>query len=120
LRGLFRLLHAATASSRKQYPCPRPTAAAKRRLEQKLGFALNQRTNDGVVPTLSQLHGRVVHVARADHLDVVGHFTLAAENAADWLPSGAGFTPEAFQALWDSVALAIAGRSGNSGRRASA
>jgi len=120
LRGLFRLLHGITASPRKQYPCPRPTAAAKRRLEQKLGFALNQRTNDGVVPTFSQLHGRVVHAARADHLDVVGHFTLAAENAADWLPSGAGFTPEAFQALWDSVALAIAGRSGNSGRRASA
>ncbi len=102
-------------------PVPVP-AAAKRQLEKKLGFALNQATNDGVVPTLSQLHGRVVHAARADHLDVVGHFTLAAENAGDWLPSGAGFTPEALEALealWDSVALAIAGRSGNSRQRAS-
>ena len=110
LRGLFRVLHGITASSRKQYPSPVPAAVVRRRLEKKLGFALDQRTNDGVVPTLSQLHGRVVHVACADHLDVVGHFTLAAGNASDWLPSGAGFTPDAFEALWDSVAAAIAGR----------
>jgi hypothetical protein len=51
-----------------------------------------------------------VHVACADHLDVVGHFTLAAEDTSDWLPSGAGFTPKAFEKLWDSVAAAIAGR----------
>ena len=120
LRGLFRMLHGITANARKQYPYPVPPAATKRRLEKKLGFALNQRTNDGVVPTLSQLHGRVVHVARADHLDVVGHFTLAAENASDWLPSGAGFTPDGFEALWDSVAAAIAGRAPKRRTRAAA
>jgi hypothetical protein len=60
------------------------------------------------VPTLSQLHGRVVHAARADHLDVVGHYTLAGGQAGDWLPSGAGFTPEAFDATWEAVAAAIA------------
>ncbi len=110
LRALFRVLHGITASSRTQYPCPVPAAVVRRRLEKKLGFALDQRTNDGVVPTLSQLHGRVVHVACADHLDVVGHYTLAAENTSDWLPSGAAFTPEAFATLWDSVAAVIAGR----------
>jgi triacylglycerol lipase len=110
LRALFRVLHEITASSRTQYPCPAPAIAVRRRLEKKLGFTLDQRTNDGVVPTLSQLHGRIVHAACADHLDVVGHFTLAAESASDWLPSGAGFTPEAFEALWDAVAAAIAGR----------
>jgi hypothetical protein len=108
LHGLFRVLYGITANARKQYPCPVPAAVVRRRLEKQLGFALDQRTNDGVVPTLSQLHGRVVHAARADHLDVVGHFTLAAENTTDWLPSGAGFTPEAFAALWDAVAAAIA------------
>jgi triacylglycerol lipase len=112
LRALFRTLHGITASPRTQYPCPLPAAATKRRLEKMLGFALNPRSNDGVVPTLSQLRGRVVHAARADHLDVVGHFTLAAENTSDWLPSGAGFTVEAFEALWDSVAGAIAGDDG--------
>lgn len=61
-------------------------------------------------PLLSQLHGRLLHVARADHLDVIGHYTLAEGGSADWLPSGAGFTPQAFAATWDAVADAIAGR----------
>jgi hypothetical protein len=39
---------------------------------------------------------------------VVGHYTLAGRTA-DWLPSGAGFTPEAFEAAWDAVAAAIGG-----------
>ena len=74
------------------------------------GFKADANTSDGVVPTLSQLHGRVLHVACADHLDVVGHYTLAAKGTGDWLPSGAGFTPEAFESLWDDVAAAIARR----------
>jgi hypothetical protein len=49
----------------------------------------------------------VLHVARADHLDVVGHYTLAGRQSGDWLPSGAGFTREAFDALWEAVAAAI-------------
>ena len=110
LRALFRVLHGITARSHAQYPCPMPAAVVRRRLGKQLGFELDQRTNDGVVPTLSQMHGRVVHTACADHLDVVGHFTLAAGNTSDWLPSGAGFTPQAFEALWDSVAGMIAGR----------
>jgi hypothetical protein len=118
LRALFRTLYGITASSRRQYPYPAPPAALRRRLDKTLGFSLDQCSNDGVVPTLSQLHGRVVHAARADHLDVVGHFTLAAENTSDWLPSGAGFTPEAFEKLWDSVAAAIAGGDKRRERRA--
>jgi len=82
------------------------------RVEQALGRALGLRAtpavNDGIVPKLSQLHGRVLHVARADHLDVAGHYTLAGGRTADWLPSGAGFTPEAFEATWEAVAAAIA------------
>jgi hypothetical protein len=80
----------------------------------RCGFKITDAINDGIVPTLSQLHGRVLHVARADHLDVVGHYTLAGGRTADWLPSGAGFTPEAFEATWEAVASAIAG-SGNRG-----
>jgi hypothetical protein len=81
----------------------------QRRLERGLDFEATPATNDGVVPTLSQLHGRLLHVACADHLDVVGHYTLS-ERAGDWLPSGAGFTPEGFEATWEAVAAAIAGR----------
>ena len=109
LRALFRLLHALASRPHPHYPYPRPTAAAQRDLQAALGFASTPATNDGVVPTWSQLHGRLLHVARADHLDVVGHYTLAGGRTADWLPSGAGFTPEGFEATWDAVAQAIAG-----------
>jgi hypothetical protein len=108
LRALFRLLHRLTAESHPRYPYPKPTQALQRRLDRGLGFKATTDISDGIVPTLSQLHGRLLHVARADHLDVVGHYTLAGGGTADWLPSGAGFTPEAFDATWDAVAAAIA------------
>lgn len=108
LRSVFRLLHGLTSRPHPRYPCPAPAPTAQRALEKALGFKVTPATNDGFVPTLSQLHGRVLHVARADHLDVVGHYTLAGGRTADWLPSGAGFTPEAFDAAWDAVAGAIA------------
>ena len=87
---------------------PLPTRAQAARLSRAYGKVPSARANDGIVPTLSQLHGRLLHVARADHLDVVGHYTLASEHTSDWLPSGAGFTPDAFEATWDAVAAAIA------------
>lgn len=109
LRALFRLLHGLTARPHRHYPYPAPDRATQRRLDAELGFAATPDISDGIVPTLSQLHGRVLHVARADHLDVVGHYTLAGGHTADWLPSGAGYTPQAFEATWDAVAAAIAG-----------
>jgi hypothetical protein len=113
LRGLFRLLHALASRPHPRYPYPKPHPATQRTLARALGFEATAAVNDGIVPTLSQLHGRVLHVARADHLDVVGHYTLAGGRTADWLPSGAGFTPTAFEATWEAIAAAIA----RSGRR---
>jgi hypothetical protein len=110
LRALFRLLHGLAARPHPRYPYPKPPAATRKRLDASLGFKVTPATNDGVVPTLSQVHGRLVHVARADHLDVVGHYTLAGGRTADWLPSGAGFTPAQFEATWEAVAAAVAGK----------
>jgi triacylglycerol lipase len=110
LRTLFRLLHALTARPHPHYPYPKPSKATQRRLDRGLGFAATPGISDGIVPTLSQLHGRLLHVARADHLDVVGHYTLASARTGDWLPSGAGFTPAAFEGTWEAVAAAIARR----------
>jgi triacylglycerol lipase len=110
LRSLFRLLHALTARPHPRYPYPKPTKATQRLLDGALGFKVTPNINDGIVPTLSQLHGRVLHVVRADHLDVVGHYTLAGGGTGNWLPSGAGFTREAFDATWEAVAATIARR----------
>ncbi len=108
LRALLWLLYALTSHPHPHYPYPKPAPAAQRVVGGALGFKATPAANDGVVPTLSQLHGRVLHVARADHLDVVGHYTLAGGNTADRLPSGAGFTTAAFEATWDAVVAASA------------
>ena len=110
LRALFRLLHALTAQQHPHYPYPKPSKTTQRLLDRGLGFKATPGISDGIVPTLSQLHGRLLHAARADHLDVVGHYTLASGRTGDWLPSGAGFTPDAFEATWEAVAAEIARR----------
>lgn len=107
LRALFRLLHVLTSRPHPRYPYPKPGATIQRQLDRALGFKVTPQISDGIVPTLSQLHGRLVHAARADHLDLVGHYTLAG-GTANWLPSGAGYTPAAFDATWDAIAAAIA------------
>lgn len=65
--------------------------------------------NDGMAPTLSQVWGEVIHVTRADHLDVMGQYgdTIAPGTHADWLPSCSGFDTASFTALWNDVAAFI-------------
>ena len=110
LRALFRLLHGIASRPHPRYPYPVPPAAVRRRIERGTGFPLTAAANDGIVPAQSQVYGRVVHAVKADHLDVVGHYTQAAQGSSNWLPSGAGFTPAQFEALWDDVAAVIAGQ----------
>jgi triacylglycerol lipase len=104
---LYSVLYKASAMENSRYPYPEPSAAVRQELEKALGFDVDARTNDGIVPTLSQLHGRLIHADCADHLDVVGHYSRAPEGTGDWLPSGAGFTVERFELLWDRIAEAI-------------
>jgi hypothetical protein len=79
------------------------------KLDAELGRTASGADSDGVVPSLSQVWGRVLHVASADHLDVVGQYGAAGdEGGGDWLPSASGFDRPAFEALWDSVAAFIA------------
>lgn len=62
--------------------------------------------SDGVVPTLSQVWGQLVHAASADHLDVVGHFADDVRPAEhhDIFVSGASFGRAQFDAVWRDVA----------------
>ncbi len=83
LRAVFRLLHALTARPHPRYPYPKPSQTTQRLLDRGLRFKVTPHASDGIVPTLSQLHGRLLHVARADHLDVVGHYTLAGGRGGD-------------------------------------
>jgi triacylglycerol esterase/lipase EstA (alpha/beta hydrolase family) len=106
--SLFIALHAIVGRASAQYPCPTPSPADRALLIEGLGFDVGPRTNDGIVPTLSQLHGPVLAVARADHLDVVGQFAGdTAKPLDDWLPSGSRFDQEGFEAVWKRVAAAM-------------
>ncbi len=62
--------------------------------------------NDGVVPTLSQLFGEVVHATWADHHDVIGHFHGPDHDPphVDWLKTQTHFTHSAFTRLWGDIA----------------
>jgi hypothetical protein len=62
--------------------------------------------NDGIVPTLSQVRGRVLHATWADHHDVLGHFhdPTRVPPHFDWMASGSAFERKGFEALWDDVA----------------
>jgi triacylglycerol lipase len=83
-------------------------------LDAGLGRAARGADSDGIVPVLSQVWGPVLHVARGDHLDVVGQYGALGEETwgGDWLPSGSGFDGPAFEALWSAVAVFIAANSG--------
>ena len=67
---------------------------------------------DGIVPAASQRHGELLFDARADHLDVIGHFDDPDHQPPhnDWLNTGSGFDRAKFEELWTTVARFLARR----------
>src|SRR4029453_14169556 len=55
-------------------PVPEPVPEQRIVLERAFGPFPERSWSDGIVPTLSQIWGEVIHATRADHLDVVGHY----------------------------------------------
>jgi pimeloyl-ACP methyl ester carboxylesterase len=67
------------------------------------GGELRPDANDGMVPTISQAWGDIITVAKADHLDVIGHFMDREHEPPhiDWLSTGSGFNRARFEEVWD-------------------
>src|SRR6185503_18210619 len=88
------------------YPWQQATYSLYSWLHRRVG------AGDGIVPTASQRHGELLYEARADHLDLLGHFEDgdAKPPHVDWLNSGSGFDRAQFEALWTKVARFIARR----------
>ena len=112
---LHRLSREKDDALRQQLMAPQLAA-----LDAGLGRPAAAGDSDGVVPVLSQVWGRVLHVARGDHLDVVGQYGARGEETeqggnsgwgGDWIPSASGFDSAAFTALWGDVAAFIAEQS---------
>lgn len=87
-------------------PTPGLGAAQRRALERGFGRLPTRADTDGIVPSLSQVHGTVVATAAGDHLDVLGHFDDPdhAPPHHDWLASGTGFDRQNFDRVWHAVA----------------
>jgi hypothetical protein len=103
--ALYRL-----ASSTPEARTPRLDRPQTIALRRAYGHRPDIKANDGMVPTLSQVRGTVVHAAWADHHDVIGHFHQPQHVPPhlDWLTSGTGFDRAHFEAAWRDVAAWIA------------
>ena len=73
---IFTTMYGITARYDERYPCasPDPGDEVLAALQAAFGKIPGARANDGVVPVLSQVWGRVAWAGYADHLDVLGHF----------------------------------------------
>lgn len=107
---MFSVIHRMAARESRQYPYPSPHVELSDDIAAKLPFELSSATNDGVVPTLSQVWGRLGGVCIADHLDVIGQYTHRDSDGhfEGWLHCGAGFGREEFEGLWSSIASDVA------------
>lgn len=112
LAGGFTLLHTLTAREHRHYPYPHPGEEVLRAFEDALPFPLTARSNDGIVPTWSQIYGELLELVVADHLDVVGQYHREDRPYGDWLPSGSHFDAARFDHVWGRVADAVAKASG--------
>lgn len=83
---LFTTLYGITARYDERYPCAAPDIGeeAEAVLERAFGRSPGARVNDGVVPTRSQVWGRIAWAGYADHLDVLGHFPGPSAPAPFW------------------------------------
>lgn len=89
------------------YPYARPNERELALLRAGIDHEILDSTNDGIVPTLSMLHGELLWAGEADHLDVLGHFHDDEPGASphrDWITSGSRFSRMRFNALLDALA----------------
>ena len=107
--ALFHALWHATSRFVAEGGLPAGAIDGHRVLNEQLGCIPSELDNDGVVPTLSQFHGRLIRAVTADHHDVIGHFDDASHDPPhiDWLISRSRFRRSDFDRLWRDVARFI-------------
>jgi triacylglycerol lipase len=103
--ALFSTIHRFTAQQHPRYGYAPLLPATRERLGRSLGWAVNERTSDGVVPTLSMVWDQLLWCGAADHLDVLGHFydEFRPTRHVDWLTSGADFGRPQFWRMMDTL-----------------
>jgi triacylglycerol lipase len=104
--AMYSTLYGFTSQRPKMYPYRTPSPEEESMFAKAFREPVTDRSNDGVVPTLSMIWGELLWCGDGDHLDVLGHFQDDREPAihVDWMTSGAHFTRERFQSAMDAVA----------------
>jgi triacylglycerol lipase len=103
--ALFSTLYQLSSKRPELYPYAQPTAAQAACLGRNFTGPIDDRSNDGVVPSLSMLWGELLWCGEADHLDILGHFHDDQKPIlhVDWMTSGAHFTRSRFNQAMDAV-----------------
>ncbi|GAB4290212.1 MAG: hypothetical protein Kow0090_03200 [Myxococcota bacterium] len=108
--SLFNILYrlSSPAASSHHYSWS-PDKSALEIFDKAYGRTPEWNDNDGIVPTRSQLRGKLLYAAKGDHLDSIGHYDSGADDPLhiNWLSSGAGFDKSQFYAIWSKVAEKI-------------
>lgn len=104
--AIYTTLYQFTSQRPKVYPYAQPTPREASLMRAGIPHAVDESSNDGIVPTLSMLWGELLWAGEADHLDVLGHFhdEITPTDHTDWVTSGARFTRQRFAALIDAIA----------------
>ncbi len=103
--AMFSTLYQFTSQRHEMYPYARPSAREEELLALGMEHEINDRSNDGIIPTLSMLWGKLIWCGEADHLDILGHFEddQRPRQHVDWIASGARFTRRRFAEMMDAV-----------------
>ncbi len=103
--GVYSTLYTFTSQAHKRYPYATPTPAERAQLLAGVRQEVDDRSNDGVVPTLSMLWGKLLWAGEADHLDMLGHFHDDTPSTlhTDWMTSGAHFGVDRFEDIIERV-----------------
>lgn len=103
---IYSTLYTIAARPHSHYPFPEVDADTAAALEASIGRPPSERLNDGVVPTLSMLWGKLLWAGQGDHLDVMGHFhdDDTPTIHTDWLTCGADFGRQRFGEAMDALA----------------
>lgn len=104
--ALFSTLYQLTSQRPNMYAYAQPTEQQQETLRWSFADSIDDRSNDGVVPSMSMLWGELLWCGEADHLDILGHFhdDQKPRTHIDWMMSGAHFTRIRFNQVIDSIA----------------
>lgn len=105
--AIFATLYQFTSQKRRMYPYAAPDNQQQEKLRWTFASTeVDERSNDGIVPSLSMLWGELLWCGEADHLDILGHFhdDQKPRKHVDWMMSGANFNRHRFDQVMDAIA----------------